>query len=111
MLLRNCLCVLLATVAAISLSAQVADGKLQIHHIDIGQGDAAVLISPNGKVVLFDAGKDMANRKDCNVETEYLDQLGVKQIDYICVFSAEVRKSEAVALGYPVMPVFDGLSG
>ena len=27
------------------------------------------------------------------------------------MFSAEVRKSEAVALGDPVMPVFDGLSG
>src|ERR1035437_4411625 len=26
-------------------------------------------------------------------------------------FSAEVRKSEAVALGEPVMPVFDGLGG
>ena len=85
MLSRNFLLALLATVAAISLSAQVANGKLQIHHIDMGQGDAAVLISPDGKVVLFDAGKDMANRKDCNVETEYLDQLGVKQIDYIFI--------------------------
>lgn len=28
-----------------------------------------------------------------------------------CVFSAEVRKSEGVALGGPVMPVFDGLGG
>jgi hypothetical protein len=28
-----------------------------------------------------------------------------------CVFSAEVRMSEAVALGDPVLPVFYGLSG
>jgi hypothetical protein len=27
------------------------------------------------------------------------------------VFSAEMRRSEAVALGYPVMPVLDGLPG
>jgi hypothetical protein len=29
----------------------------------------------------------------------------------LCEFSAEVRKSEAVALADPVMPVFDGLGG
>jgi hypothetical protein len=27
-----------------------------------------------------------------------------------CVFSAELRRSEAAALGHPVLPVFDGLS-
>ena len=72
-------------VAATCASAQVANGNLQIHHIDMGQGDAAVLISPAGKVVLFDAGKDIANHKNCDVETDYLDQLGGKQIDYIFV--------------------------
>lgn len=65
--------------------AQVANGNLQIYHVDMGQGDAAILISPKGQVVLFDAGKDIANRKNCDVETDYLDQLGVKQIDYIFV--------------------------
>jgi competence protein ComEC len=78
-----------ATLALLALatyvSAQSANGHLQIHHIDMGQGDAAVLISPNGQVVLFDAGKDIANKKTCDVETDYLDQLGVRQIDYIFV--------------------------
>jgi hypothetical protein len=41
-----------------------ANGKLQIHHIDVGQGDGAVLISPAGQVVVFDAGEDMKKR-DC----------------------------------------------
>lgn len=68
-----------------SLVAQTGNGKLQIHHIDMGQGDAAVLISPEGKVVLFDAGKDMANKKDCSAQTDYLEQLGVRQIDYIFI--------------------------
>src|SRR5215469_17112902 len=85
MSLRNCLCAILATLATISLSAQVADGKLQIHHIDMGQGDSAVLISPKGKVVLFDAGRDMARKKDCSAEIDYLDQLGVTRIDYLFV--------------------------
>jgi beta-lactamase superfamily II metal-dependent hydrolase len=64
--------------------AQVTNGKLQIHHIDVGQGDGAVLISPNGEVVLFDMGEDM-KRRDCQGAVDYLDQLGVRQIDYIFV--------------------------
>jgi competence protein ComEC len=57
---------------------------LQIHHIDVGQGDGAVLISPSGEVVVFDSGEDM-NRKDCTRPVSYLDQLGVKHIDYLYV--------------------------
>jgi hypothetical protein len=38
---------------AASASGQ-ANGKLQIHHIDVGQEDGAVLISPAGQVVLFE---------------------------------------------------------
>lgn len=61
-----------------------ANGKLQIHFMDVGQGDGAVLISPRGEVVLFDAGKDM-KRRDCSKPLAYLDQLGVKRIDYLVV--------------------------
>jgi beta-lactamase superfamily II metal-dependent hydrolase len=61
-----------------------ANGKLQIHHIDVGQGDGAVLISPGGQVVMFDAGEDLRT-KDCTRPVSYLDQLGVKHIDYLFV--------------------------
>ncbi len=66
-----------------SLNAQ-SDGELQIHHMDVGQADGAVLISPGGEVVLFDAGEDMKT-KDCTKPVSYLDQLGIKQIDYLFV--------------------------
>src|SRR5512139_4210340 len=55
-----------------------ANGKLQIHYIDVGQGDAAVLISPNGETVLFDDGV----AKYCDMPVSYLQQLGVTKIDY-----------------------------
>ena len=77
-------CIALLFSAMIGM-AQAGNGKLQIHHIDMGQGDAAVLISPSGKVVIFDAGRDMSSKKDCAVQTDYLEQLGVRQIDYIFV--------------------------
>ncbi len=60
------------------------NGKLQIHHMDVGQGDGAVLISPGGQVVLFDVGEDMKKR-DCTRPVSYLDQLGVRHVDYVYV--------------------------
>jgi beta-lactamase superfamily II metal-dependent hydrolase len=55
------------------------NGKLQIHFMDVGQGDGAVLISPQGQIVLFDGG----NAKDCDKPVSYLGQLGIKSIDYM----------------------------
>jgi beta-lactamase superfamily II metal-dependent hydrolase len=78
LLLLTCLLVV------VSASFGQANGKLQIHHMDVGQGDGAVLISPAGQVVLFDVGEDM-NRHDCTRPVSYLDQLGIKHIDYLFV--------------------------
>jgi beta-lactamase superfamily II metal-dependent hydrolase len=61
-----------------------ANGNLQIHHIDVGQGDSAVLVSPGGQVVLFDVGEDLKKR-DCTKPVSYLDQLGIKHIDFLFV--------------------------
>ena len=55
-----------------------ANGKLQLHFIDVGQGDAALLISPQGETVFFDNGY----YKACGKPVAYLDQLGVQDIDY-----------------------------
>lgn len=55
-----------------------ATGKLQIHHIDVGQGDAALLISPSGQTALFDDG----NFADCTGIKDHLRSLGLKWIDY-----------------------------
>jgi competence protein ComEC len=59
--------------------AQVqANGKLQIHFMDVGQGDGALLISPLGETVLFDDGA----LNFCDKPVSYLQQLGVTKIDY-----------------------------
>ncbi len=55
-----------------------ANGKLQIHFMDVGQGDGALLISPQGETVLFDDGV----RNDCDRALAYLQQLGITEIDY-----------------------------
>jgi beta-lactamase superfamily II metal-dependent hydrolase len=58
-----------------------ANGKLQIHFMDVGQGDGAILISPLGETVLFDNGK----RGNCDLPVSYLQQLGITKIDYMIV--------------------------
>ncbi len=62
-----------------SLAFAQANRKLQIHFMDVGQGDGAVLISLEGEVVLFDDGV----LNNCEKPLAYLQQLGITQIDYL----------------------------
>ena len=74
---RVILLICLALLSAHSAFAQ-ANGKLQIHYMDVGQGDGAVLISPLGEVVLLDNG--VLNQ--CAKPISYLHSLGITKIDY-----------------------------
>jgi beta-lactamase superfamily II metal-dependent hydrolase len=53
-------------------------GTLQIHFMDVGQGDGAILIAPDGQTVLFDNGVF----GQCNKPLTYLNTLGITKIDY-----------------------------
>jgi beta-lactamase superfamily II metal-dependent hydrolase len=76
-MLRHGILALIALLFSVSAFAQ-ANGKLQIHYMDVGQGDGAVLISPLGEVVLFDDG--VLNQ--CGKPIAYLQTLGISKIDY-----------------------------
>ncbi len=67
---------LLVLVPALALAA--ANGKLQIHHIDVGQADGILLISPLGETALFDDG----NYLDCSGIKAYLQGQGLTSIKY-----------------------------
>ena len=69
--------------AAASMWAQ-ANGQLQIHFIDVGQGDGAILISPLGQTVAFDIGRDMVGGS-CDKPVAYYRQLGIRKLDYLIV--------------------------
>ena len=77
---RFLLCVFLA---AAGMWAQ-ANGKLQIHFIDVGQGDGAILISPGGQTVAFDIGRDMVGGS-CDKPLAYYRELGIRKLDYLIV--------------------------
>jgi beta-lactamase superfamily II metal-dependent hydrolase len=67
--------------AATPLSFAQGNGKLQIHFMDVGQGDGAVLVSPAGQAVLFDTGVF----GKCSKPLSYLQQLGITQVEYVVV--------------------------
>lgn len=75
---------IILSIIALTVAASVAfgqpNGKLQIHFIDVGQGDAAVLVSPKGEVVMFDDGV----AKFCDMPVSYLEQLDVSNYRLPC---------------------------
>lgn len=58
-----------------SLSAHAE--PLTIHFIDIGQGDSALIQSPNGKIILIDSGPS----KSWRALKQYLTKLNIQTID------------------------------
>ncbi|SNR69009.1 ComEC/Rec2 family competence protein [Halorubrum vacuolatum] len=57
-----------------------AEGDLEIHHIDVGQADATLLITPAGETVLIDTG-DFRQRGAGVIE--YLEDQDIDRIDHL----------------------------
>ena len=60
---------------------------LAIHFIDVGQGDAALILTPRGRAVLVDAGGTMATVGGFDigerVVVPYLKHYGVRSLEYL----------------------------
>jgi beta-lactamase superfamily II metal-dependent hydrolase len=72
---RRALAVLIALAWATAVRAQ----QLELHFLDVGQGDAALLITPEHRTLLVDAGRNGA------LTAQYLRALGVDTIDLLVV--------------------------
>lgn len=52
---------------------------IEVHFIDVGQGDAILVTAPNDKIMLIDAG----NNGDGKIIIDYLRRLGLEKIDVL----------------------------
>src|SRR5687768_12683217 len=62
-------------------------GNLEIHHINIGQGDSALIVGPTGKSLLFDVGETHWNSSSkAQIIGPYIEGvLGCKSLDYVLI--------------------------
>ncbi|MCP4633494.1 MAG: T9SS type A sorting domain-containing protein [candidate division Zixibacteria bacterium] len=75
---RTVFTVVLAIVTVMSVTAISSGQDLEIHCIDVGQGDCTLIISPSGQTMLVDAAEygEASNIKS------YVNGLGIYSIDY-----------------------------
>jgi beta-lactamase superfamily II metal-dependent hydrolase len=72
------LCAAFVALFVPALAFAQANGKLQIHHMDVGQGDGMLVISPLGQTALFDDGV----YTNCTYIKSYLQGLGISVVNY-----------------------------
>jgi len=56
----------------------IPDVPLQVHHIDVEQGDAALIVTPDGQVAMVDDGRWTS----CSNTVNYVQSLGITTIAY-----------------------------
>ena len=56
--------------------AVIPEGTVAVYYIDVGQGDATLIVAPNGETFLIDTGED-------DKAAAYLQKQNIKKIDYL----------------------------
>lgn len=81
--------------------------ELQVHFIDVGQGDAALVITPHGRAFMVDTGGTREGGYDIGkmVDVPYLRHYGVQRLDYIFLTHAHEDHAAGVKGILGQMPV------
>ncbi|WP_225334723.1 MBL fold metallo-hydrolase [Halomicrobium urmianum] len=66
--------------ASSATTAADGNGTLEVHHIDVGQGDSTLVVGPTNETMLIDSGDFTEDGKRV---LEYLDARGIDRIDYL----------------------------
>lgn len=107
----------LALAVVLRVAPTLGPDRLQAAFLDVGQGDAAVLRLPGGRVMLVDGGGHQEGQESRRwdpgekVVVPYLQRLGVRRIDYLVVthpHADHVAGLIAVIRRFPVGEVWYG---
>jgi beta-lactamase superfamily II metal-dependent hydrolase len=102
--MRRIAFLLLALLCAVSASAQSADSALRILQLDVGQGDAAIVITPEHRTLLIDAGRAP------EVVANVLQTLGIDTLDLVVASHAHadhIGGMPVVLTSFPVRAYMD----
>lgn len=95
--MRLLLAALLAGLLVGPVFAQEFEQELELHFIDVGQGDAVLIRSPSGQTVLYDGGRGSRDA------LRYLRSVGVTSLDLVIASHADadhIGGLEAVVRAY-----------
>ncbi|SDM70758.1 ComEC/Rec2 family competence protein [Sediminibacillus halophilus] len=74
-----CLITILLPIMVSAAGRHASENELQVHFIDVGQGDSILIEAPNGRKMLVDGGPPSAAEK----VSEYLRKRGIKKLDLV----------------------------
>lgn len=79
--------VVILIVIALSGLFKINNQKLEIHFLDVGQGDSTFIVTPNRKTILIDGGGSTSTEFDVGKSTvlPYILDKGFTKIDYVFV--------------------------
>ena len=82
-----------------------------MHFIDVGQGDACLLVTPHGRAVMFDTGGTDGYDIGTRVDVPYLLHYGVRSLDMICLTHAHMDHAGGAGGIVGMMPVGTIMTG
>ena len=62
---------------------ECSNNELEVHYIDVGQGDATLIKFPNEKTMLIDTGEDSESDKLINYISKFLNLHSINSLDYL----------------------------
>ena len=91
--------ILVVLVVAVFSWHIVRPNEMEVHFIDVGQGDAALVLTPHGHAMLFDTGGTRDGTFDigARVDVPYLRHHGIHAVDYI--FLSHAHEDHAAGAG------------
>ena len=80
---------------------------MQVHFIDVGQGDAALIISPTGRAAMIDTGGAVNSDFDVGkrVDLPYLRHYGITSLDYLILSHKDADHAAGAAAILKAIPV------
>ncbi len=99
--------ILLAIIFLTAVSIFRAGGELEVSFVDVGQGDCAVVVTPHGKCMLFDAGGVREHMFDVGgrVVVPYLRHENIRAVDKIFLTHAHEDHSAGAGAVIKKFPV------